>query len=209
MDGVIGDPAPVVPGQWIDDSRWNGAFIGAGVTSAVLFIDIARGCGTGPGQVQCTMGETLKEAWRAALFGAAIGAVVDAAIPTRSPGRRRIDTGHVAPPLALVQCALLDAPRPSRKGRQPSRDTRAKVGEPGWNRTIDQQIKSRIEQQATPDQANVYRPGLVQVGSKKSPFMRKYSHIFAHGLRRRSGVELFTGSRPQRIFLRPRSRSLE
>ena len=86
VDGVIGDPAPVVPGQWIDDSRWNGALIGAGVTSAVLFIDIARGCGTGPGQVQCTMGETLKEAWRAALFGAAIGAVVDAAIPTRSPG---------------------------------------------------------------------------------------------------------------------------
>jgi hypothetical protein len=86
VDGAIGDSAPVVPGQWIDDSRWNGALIGAGVSSAVLFIDIARGCGTGPGQVQCTMGETLKEAWRAALFGAAIGAVVDAAIPTRAPG---------------------------------------------------------------------------------------------------------------------------
>ena len=86
VDGAIGDSAPVVPGQWIDDSKWNGALIGAGVTSAVLMIDLARGCGTGPGQVQCTMGGTLDSAWRAALFGAAIGALVDAAIPTRAPG---------------------------------------------------------------------------------------------------------------------------
>ena len=86
VDGVIGDPAPVVPGQWIDDSKWNGALIGAGVTSTVLMIDLARLCGTGPGRVQCTVGGTLAKSWRAAFFGAAVGAVVDAAIPKRAPG---------------------------------------------------------------------------------------------------------------------------
>jgi hypothetical protein len=27
-DGASGTPAPVVPGQWTDDSKWNGALIG-------------------------------------------------------------------------------------------------------------------------------------------------------------------------------------
>jgi hypothetical protein len=51
----------------------------------VLLIDLARSCGTGPGRVQCTVGGTLAKLWRAALFGAAIGALVDAAIPRRAP----------------------------------------------------------------------------------------------------------------------------
>jgi hypothetical protein len=85
-DRVVGEPAPVVPGQWVDDSRANGALIGAGVGSAVLLIDLARHCGTGPGRVQCTAGGTLAKLWRAALFNAAVGAVVDAAIPKRAPG---------------------------------------------------------------------------------------------------------------------------
>ena len=86
VDGAIGKPAPVVPGQWVDDSAWNGAFIGAGVGSAVLLIDLARHCGKGHGRVQCTVPGTLDKLWKAALFSAAVGAVVDAAIPTRAPG---------------------------------------------------------------------------------------------------------------------------
>jgi hypothetical protein len=85
-DAVIGDSAPVVPGQWIDDSRGNGALIGAGVASTVLLVDLARCCGTGPGQVPCTAGDTVTKLWRAALFGAVVGAVVDAAIPKRAQG---------------------------------------------------------------------------------------------------------------------------
>jgi hypothetical protein len=85
-DGAIGAPAPVVPGQWTDDSMGNGALIGAGVGSAVLLIDLARHCGTGHGQVQCSVAETLTLLSRAALFSAAVGALVDAAIPTRAPG---------------------------------------------------------------------------------------------------------------------------
>ena len=83
-DGLIGDRAPVVPGQWFDDSKANGALIGAGIASVVLLIDLARTCGTGRGRVQCTRGGTLAKLWRAALFGAAIGALVDAAIPRRA-----------------------------------------------------------------------------------------------------------------------------
>ena len=86
VDGAIGKRAPVVPGQWIDDSKWNGALIGAGVGSAVVLIDIGRGCGTGRGKVQCTLGGTVDYVWKAALFTAAVGAVVDAAIPTKAPG---------------------------------------------------------------------------------------------------------------------------
>ena len=86
VDGAIGAPAPVLPGQWLDDSMGNGALIGAGVDSAVLLIDLARHCGTGRGRVQCTAAGTLDSLWRAALFGAAVGAVVDSAIPTRAPG---------------------------------------------------------------------------------------------------------------------------
>jgi hypothetical protein len=85
-DRVIGDSAPVVPGQWIDDSRGNGALIGAGVYSAGLLIGLARRCGTGPGRVQCTAGGTLDGFVRAALVGAAVGALVDAAIPKRARG---------------------------------------------------------------------------------------------------------------------------
>lgn len=83
-DSVIGDRAPVVPGQWIDDSIGNGALIGVGVASAVLLIDLARHCGTRAGQVQCTAGGTVTKLSRAALFGAAVGAVVDDAIPKRA-----------------------------------------------------------------------------------------------------------------------------
>jgi len=85
VDGAIGAPAPPVAGQWTDDSRWNGALIGAGAGSAVLLIDLGRHCGTGHGRVQCTMEGTLNKLLRAALFSAAVGAVVDAAIPTRAP----------------------------------------------------------------------------------------------------------------------------
>jgi hypothetical protein len=84
-DGLMGDRVPVGPGQWIDDSKANGALIGAGVSSSVLLIDLARTCGTAPRQIQCTTGGTVAKLWRAALLGAAIGALVDAAIPRRAP----------------------------------------------------------------------------------------------------------------------------
>lgn len=83
VDGAIGTPAPVVPGQWIDDSKWNGALIGSGVSSASVLIDCARQHGT---RQQCTAGGMLDSVWKGALWGAAVGALVDAAIPTRAPG---------------------------------------------------------------------------------------------------------------------------
>jgi hypothetical protein len=86
-DRLIGNDTPVVAGQWIDDSRGNGALIGAGAGAALVLIDLSRHCGTGPDRVQCTAGGTLASLWRAALFTAAVGAVVDAAIPTRAPPR--------------------------------------------------------------------------------------------------------------------------
>jgi tRNA A-37 threonylcarbamoyl transferase component Bud32 len=85
VDGLIGDRVPVRPGQWIDDSKGNGALIGSAVSSSVVLIDVARTCGTGPHQVQCTTGGTVAKLWRAALLGAAVGALVDAAIPKRAP----------------------------------------------------------------------------------------------------------------------------
>lgn len=85
VDGAIGRRAPVVPGQWIDDSKWNGALIGAGINSALDLTYLARHCGTGHGRVQCTPSASFDSVWKSALFGAAVGAVVDAAIPTRAP----------------------------------------------------------------------------------------------------------------------------
>jgi hypothetical protein len=100
-DRLVGKPAPVRPGQWIDDSRWNGALIGAGAGSAVVLIDRARHCGKGPGRVQCTAGGTFGELWRAALFNAGVGAVIDSAIPKRAPARRADSTGETSRGFAL------------------------------------------------------------------------------------------------------------
>jgi len=85
VDRKTGTPAPVAPGQWVDDSKWNGALIGAGVVSALLVIDQARGCGEDR-KLRCGLADTLLALWKAALVGAAFGALVDAAIPTRAPG---------------------------------------------------------------------------------------------------------------------------
>ena len=84
-DRVIEHSAPVTAGQWIDDPTGNGALIGASAGAAVVLIDLSRRCGTGPDRVQCTAGGTVAKLWRAALFTAAVGAVVDAAIPRRAP----------------------------------------------------------------------------------------------------------------------------
>src|SRR5262249_43428637 len=75
-DGLIGKRAPVQPGQRIDDPVANGALIGAGVGPGLVLIDLARHCGRGPGRVQCTLGGTATKLTRAALFVAAVGAVV-------------------------------------------------------------------------------------------------------------------------------------
>ena len=84
-DRLHGAPAPVVPGQWVDDSKWTGALIGAGVNSTMLVIDRARGCGPDL-KLKCGVANTLGLLWQAALYGAAVGALVDAAIPTKVPG---------------------------------------------------------------------------------------------------------------------------
>jgi hypothetical protein len=49
----------------------------------VVLIDCARQHGT---PQQCTVRDNLDNVWKGALFGAAVGALVDAAIPTRAPG---------------------------------------------------------------------------------------------------------------------------
>jgi hypothetical protein len=87
VDRVTGTPAPVTPGQWVDDSKWNGALIGAGIYSAAMLVDRGKRCGTGPGRVQCTAGGAVNDLVNAVLFGAAVGALIDAAIPSRAPGR--------------------------------------------------------------------------------------------------------------------------
>jgi len=85
IDRHIGPKRPVEPGSLVDDRLWNGALIGAGVAAAVLTIDLKRVCGKPPDKVECTTEITVNKLVRALLWNAAIGALVDAAIPTRTP----------------------------------------------------------------------------------------------------------------------------
>jgi len=85
VDRHVGAKRPVEPGSLVDDRLWNGALIGAGVGAAVLTIDLKRVCGKPPDKVECTTGGTVHKLVRALLWNAAIGALVDAAIPTRTP----------------------------------------------------------------------------------------------------------------------------
>lgn len=81
VDRIVGRALPVEPGSAVDDPLWNGALIGSGVASAVALIDFARICRTPRG---CTTEGVIRAAVRAALFGSAVGALVDAAIPSKA-----------------------------------------------------------------------------------------------------------------------------
>ena len=85
IDRHVGPKRPVEPGTLVDDRLWNGALIGAGVAAGVLTIDLKRVCGKPPDKVECTTGGTINKLIRALVWNAAIGALVDAAIPTRTP----------------------------------------------------------------------------------------------------------------------------
>ncbi|HEX5216036.1 MAG TPA: hypothetical protein VFV98_11280 [Vicinamibacterales bacterium] len=85
VDRHAGPNRPVQPGSLVDDSLWNGALVGGGVAAAVLTIDLKRVCGKPPDKIECTTGGTVDKLIRAVLWNAAIGALVDAAIPTRAP----------------------------------------------------------------------------------------------------------------------------
>ena len=91
IDKHTGARRPVAPGSLVDDRLRNGALIGAGVGAAVELIDLWRHCGDGPDQVQCTTGLSINGVVRAMLWSAAVGALVDAAIPSRAP---RAADGH-------------------------------------------------------------------------------------------------------------------
>jgi hypothetical protein len=85
IDRHVGPKRPVEPGSLVDDRLWNGALIGAGVAAGVLTIDLKRVCGKPPDKVECTTEVTVNKLIRALLWNAAVGALVDAAIPTRTP----------------------------------------------------------------------------------------------------------------------------
>jgi len=85
VDRHVGAKRPVEPGSLVDDRLWNGALIGAAASAVVLTVDLKRVCGKPPDKVECTTGGTVNKLVRALLWNAAIGALVDAAIPTRTP----------------------------------------------------------------------------------------------------------------------------
>ena len=85
IDKHTGARRPIPPGSLVDDRLRNGALIGAGVGAATVLIDLDRHCGDGPGQVQCTTALSINGLVRGMLWSAAVGALIDAAIPSRAP----------------------------------------------------------------------------------------------------------------------------
>jgi hypothetical protein len=94
VDRHTGPKRPVQPGSLVDDPLWNGALLGAGIGVGVVAIDLKRRCGTPPEKVQCTTEGTVREFIRALWWNAAIGALVDAAIPTRVPAEDAASLAH-------------------------------------------------------------------------------------------------------------------
>lgn len=81
IDKSIGRPRPLEPGEAVDDRLANGVFVGAGVVSTVVLIDFASICRAPRG---CTVEGVVRAVLRGAVFGGALGALVDAAIPSRA-----------------------------------------------------------------------------------------------------------------------------
>lgn len=86
IDKKLGDARPVVPGDYIDDGRGNGALIGALSGVGMVLIERRFRCGKPPDKVQCTGEGFLLDAFHAAMWVALLGVVVDAAIPSKLEG---------------------------------------------------------------------------------------------------------------------------
>jgi predicted RNase H-like HicB family nuclease len=71
----------------------------------------------------------------------------------------------------------------------PRQFARRAVGEPGRNRTFNQQTKSPDRKRHTPDQANVYGPDLVLVGSERDASDDSILHKFAHEVQETTSPE--------------------
>ena len=87
VDRARGQERVVEPGTLIDDPLVNGALIGAAVGSSAVVVDYAvRGCGPADAPAPCGRLHVFADALRGALFTAGVGALIDAAIPSRTGG---------------------------------------------------------------------------------------------------------------------------
>lgn len=85
VDRARGQERVVEPGSLVDDPLLNGALIGAAVGSSAVVIDYAaHGCGPTDAPAPCGRLHILADALRGALFTAGVGALIDAAIPSRA-----------------------------------------------------------------------------------------------------------------------------
>lgn len=89
IDKHIGARRAVQPGTLVDDRLWNGALIGGAVGVGVVAIDLKRNCNKPPNNGPCTPGGVARNLIRGLWWTAAIGALVDAAIPTKTPSAGR------------------------------------------------------------------------------------------------------------------------
>jgi len=84
VDKSRGRERIVEPGSLLDDPLWNGALIGAAAGSSAVVVDyVVRGCGPPDAPAPCGRLHILADALRGALFTAGVGALIDAAIPSR------------------------------------------------------------------------------------------------------------------------------
>ena len=86
IDKKLGSPRPVTPGSYIDDGFGNGALIGALSGVGIVLVESRFRCGKPPDKVQCTGKGMLLSAYRAAIWVALAGLIIDAAIPSKLEG---------------------------------------------------------------------------------------------------------------------------
>jgi hypothetical protein len=83
VDRSVGHARSVEPGAAVDDPLWNGALIGSGVASAAVLLDFTNICRSPRG---CTAEGVFRASLHGAIFGAVVGVLVDAAIPSKAAG---------------------------------------------------------------------------------------------------------------------------
>lgn len=86
IDKKLGSPRPVTPGSYIDDGLGNGALIGALSGVGIVLVESRFRCGDKPDRVPCTGKGLLIDSFRAAMWVALAGLIVDAAIPSKLEG---------------------------------------------------------------------------------------------------------------------------
>ena len=86
IDKKLGSPRPVTPGSYIDDGLGNGALIGALSGVGIVLAESRFRCGDKPDKVPCTGKGLLIDSFRAAMWVALAGLIVDAAIPSKLEG---------------------------------------------------------------------------------------------------------------------------